>query len=328
MPTKESTNVTDEIVVDLFAGPGGWDTALRDHLQCPMPVVGIEWDAAACATRAAAGHATVQANVAAVRPRGNRGRGRVAGLIASPPCGPWSSAGRQQGLADPRGPLVWEPLAWAEQLLPDWIACEQVPAVVPIWGTMAHRLRELGYRTWYGVLNAADYGVPQTRERAILLARRGGAPVGPPLATHTRLRVEEDLFGGERLPWITMAEALGWGMTERPSVTVVGGAHRTGGHAPLDGGSGSRETLRRAKHDGLWIDGPADGQDGHGSVRLSVAEAGVLQSFRPDYPWQGTAQEQFLQVGNAVPPLLAAHLIHELAGWAWQSRELHLAVSA
>ena len=50
------------------------------------------------------------------------------------------------------------------------------------------------------------------------------------------------------------------------------------------------------------------------SVHITVAEAAILQSFRPDYPFHGTKTKQFLQVGNAVPPLLAAHVVSVATG--------------
>jgi DNA (cytosine-5)-methyltransferase 1 len=47
--------------------------------------------------------------------------------------------------------------------------------------------------------------------------------------------------------------------------------------------------------------------------RISVAEASVLQSFPPDYPWQGTRSRQYLHVGNAIPPLMAGAILQEIA---------------
>jgi DNA (cytosine-5)-methyltransferase 1 len=55
------------------------------------------------------------------------------------------------------------------------------------------------------------------------------------------------------------------------------------------------------------------------SVRITVEEAAVLQSFRPDYPWAGTQTARFRQVGDAVPPRLAMAVVGEATGIAWQA---------
>lgn len=55
------------------------------------------------------------------------------------------------------------------------------------------------------------------------------------------------------------------------------------------------------------------------AVRISVREAGILQSFPADYPWQGTVTKQFQQVGNAIPPLLAAHVLAAATGLPFSS---------
>lgn len=44
-------------------------------------------------------------------------------------------------------------------------------------------------------------------------------------------------------------------------------------------------------------------------IKITAQEAGVLQSFPADYPWQGNKGQTFSQIGNAVPPRLAAHLL-------------------
>lgn len=349
--------------------------------------------------------------------------------------------------------LVLEPLRWAIALRPKWIALEQVPPVLVLWEAMAEALRRVGYQTATGVLNAADYGVPQTRRRAILVARLGDDPVAMPAPTHDR----EATAGRAR--WVSMAAALGWGgenvdqpartlaghrsprwmhpssgddrrgrvvvpvvdpdrwevrdmrgagITERhgarpgrsldepaPTVRAGGGGHASPGWqlserqsngatraadepamtitASADNGNfrftlntgrdwkpgGTRDDAQQIDDDepaptfsstngrGWWLTRPATtvagdsriwppghkvnaddvrrlGADeaaerygdraGTQAIRLEVHHALVLQGFPAGYPVQGNRTEQFQQVGNAVPPPLAWHVIRAARG--------------
>lgn len=213
-------------VLDLYAGPGGWSEGLASlGLRC----VGLELDGDACRTRVAAGHATVRTDVTAYPPEPF---GAFAGIVASPPCQAFSAAGKREGIEDipslhdaiercrggwdadvldrewldARSPLVLEPLRWTWSVRPTWLACEQVPDVLPLWRHMADVLRAWGYDATALRLNSADYGVPQTRRRAFLLAHREGVRVARP--THAECP-EPGLFSTLQ-PWVSMADALGW----------------------------------------------------------------------------------------------------------------------
>lgn len=315
------------VILDLFAGPGGWSEGLRllGHRD-----VGVEWDAAACATRAAAGHLTIRASVPDLPCEPFAGK--VSGLIASPPCPTFSTAGKGEGrdelphllrfahaagtgwfdprvlhdYSDPRTPLVLEPLRWAHFLSPEWIALEQVPPVLPLWEAFAHVWQERGYSAWCGILNAANYGVPSTRERAFLLASRSAA-AAPPDPTHSP---QPTLFG-TTATWVSMQEALDW-------------------HGWLDRRNQSNGTPVRlipTDEPAPTLTGEAGGKsqwlvvepDGRRHVRLD--EELAIQGFRPDYPVAGTRQEQSKQIANAVPPLLAAHVLAVVLGLELPSEE-------
>ncbi|MFD7017478.1 DNA cytosine methyltransferase [Streptomyces sp. NPDC059928] len=403
------------IALDLFAGPGGWSHALT---VLGVRDIGLEWDEWACKTRAARGQLTIRTDVAMypVEPF----LGKTTGLIASPPCQAWSMAGKRLGLLDQ--PLVHQAVAdlatgrdTREQLLaacrdersllaaepmrylhalnqqgqPEWVAMEEVPDVLPLWRQYAAILRSWGFSVWTGILNAADYGVPQTRRRAILIASRTRTAEPPP-PTHAKAAEPESLFGPGRAQWVSMAEALGWGATDRPVPTVCAGGGPGGGPEPFP--SGSRKTLTDARDRGtwkpqttpaeaksprvkggsatppavreccgrgvpgracageagwswslrsnnqanatvrradepagtlffghranecVWVAEPALGDGGQEqpapeSIRITAQEAGLLQTFPADYPWAGNKGQQFSQIGNAVPPRLAAHLL-------------------
>jgi DNA (cytosine-5)-methyltransferase 1 len=224
-------------VLDLFAGAGGWEEALR---TLGLTALGVEIDSWACATARAAGHERLQADATVLDPNDFS---PVWGLIGSPPCQAYSTAGKGLGRADrplviacanelaaghdsravrlsecrdARSLLTVEPLRFALALKPTWIALEQVPAVLELWTLFAALLSSHGYQSAVGILSAERYGVPQTRKRAFLIASLDGL-VSLPDPTHRsynprRQDTPQDELGLE--PWVSMAEALGWTPSE------------------------------------------------------------------------------------------------------------------
>jgi DNA (cytosine-5)-methyltransferase 1 len=257
-------------VIDLFAGAGGWDVAGR---LLGIDFLGIEVDPIACATRRSAGLKTLQADVRLLD-IGDYSPCEI--LVASPPCQRFSSSSprrkivstlpynikrrtKWRGYSDQGEELVAVPIEWVGMLRPYAVAFEQVPAVLPIWEEHAARMGEWGYSTWTGVLNAADFGVPQDRPRAVLLASRVDE-VAPPARTERSATI---------YPTIVCNRRSAGGV-------IVGRSLKAGG------------------------------------VAVPFAQAGELQTFPLDYPWQGGVEAKSRQIGNAIPPLFAAAIIKAL----------------
>jgi DNA (cytosine-5)-methyltransferase 1 len=221
-------------IVDLFAGAGGWDEGLR---ELDYKTVGIDVDRWACATACAAGHKRIEADIAALDPEAFS---PVWGLLGSPPCQAYTNSGKKLGrldkphvvacahelaaghdtraehlaaCRDPRSLLTVEPLRWALALRPSWLALEQVPAVLELWSLFAGLLAAHGYQATAGVLSSEQFGLPQVRKRAYLVASLDGA-AELPAPTHRSFnpRRPDEVREDERdlLPWVSMADALGW----------------------------------------------------------------------------------------------------------------------
>lgn len=348
-------------IVEGFHGPGGWAEGRR-ILGLESRAVGMEWDATACATATAAGHTVIRCDVSQYPTAPFKGI--VTDKVDSSPCQAWSRAGKGLGLLDqplvhqavedlaagrdtraklrsacrdPRSILAAEPMRWHHDLRPETVLMEQVPDVLPLFQQYARILRSWGYSVWVGILNAADYGVPQTRRRAVLIGSRV-RDVTAPAPTHAE-NPADDLFGGRRFPWVSMADALDWPGGIR--INTRGERKTPGGNDfAADGPSWaltekarswwvlrqsarSNATIRRldqpaativaghARRDCQWEtlgEGPQQRRP------LALSEAAVLQAFRPDYPFQGSESKAFLQIANAIPPLLAAHVLSAATG--------------
>ena len=148
---------------------------------------------------------------------------------------------------------------------------------------MAEIFRREGYHVATGKLSAQQYGVPQTRKRAFLIARLD-REVSLAVPTHRPYKRCVGKHEGDQapLPWLSMADAIGWGMTHRPYPTIASGI--TGGpDREKVGGSGARKQIYVEKDAGRWIPNAAD------DARISMEEAAVLQSSPPRFPWQAPA---------------------------------------
>ena len=199
----------------LFAGAGGADIGLRAagfrHLAC------VEADAHACATLAAAGFPAVRAWIGDGPQPERQVRGQVQPplpvfrhdgapvdlLWASPPCQPYSRAGKQRGSKDKRD--GWPAtLAAIREVQPRWVVVENVVgSPAEVW---ADQIRGLYPHVTAWRANAVDWGLPSRRDRLYVVA--GPKPWTPPAPTHYGPDIPWLLRGGRR-PWNGFGDALG-----------------------------------------------------------------------------------------------------------------------
>ncbi|MBP1159816.1 DNA cytosine methyltransferase [Rhodococcus sp. PvR099] len=326
-----SFDLANPSIVDLFAGPGGLDVAAH---WLGVPVVGVEWDDDAYETRKAARLDTHHKDV---RDLGPWSVPKANVLAGGPPCQTFTVAGSGTGrkaldvvlalvemmeegreaevkdilanMEDERTGLVLEPLRWALKALDDErpyeaIVLEQVPAVRPVWDAYAAVLERKGYGVDVGVLRTEQFGVPQTRRRAILIARRG-REVKLPTATHRAFRKGVAQKEDSLLPWVSMGDVFG----PEKEFEVISN-YGTGGIPSARGRRKSTEPaftvtgkISRNRVIGL---GPSS------TGRFEPHHAGQLQTFPSNYPWRGKDWAQ--QVGNAIPPRLAVHVLASVLG--------------
>jgi DNA (cytosine-5)-methyltransferase 1 len=157
----------------------------------------------------------------------------------------------------------------------------------------------------------------------VLIARLDGLEATMPVPTHSRYYTREpDRLDEGVLPWVSMVDAVGWGFTRRPALTMTGHGilprHPTGQQQavmraadlgqftfrpPFDPGTALRDEDERGSLARRYV---------WGSMHASLEEAAVIQSYPADFPFYGGRSSVFLQIGNAVPPALARAILDHM----------------
>lgn len=245
------------VIVDLFCGGGGWLAAIQ---SLGLPEYGYEIDPDACATYKAAGGHVLRCDLIEYRQYRD-----CDGLVGSPPCQPYSKAGKQQGRNGKGGMLPLVCARWALVTQPKWVALEQVPGAASMFTRVAAMLSAHYHVTMYE-LHAEQYGVPQTRDRVILMAHKDAKPPRPE-PTHSRYHRHNPEKLDPGVPkWVSMAQALQWGMTERPGMAVTAGGTTSGGVEVF--GNGSRQIMGREIEGGRWVGFPRRADDRGDAIEI------------------------------------------------------------
>jgi DNA (cytosine-5)-methyltransferase 1 len=227
-------------------------------------------------------------------------------LAGGVPCPPFSIAGRQLGHLDERD-LFPEALRLISECVPRAVMIENVrglllPRFEEYRSTLNDRLSELGYVPEWRLVNAQDYGVSQSRSRAILIAMREADyywfewPKNvsyPPMTVGELLRDQMASAGWEGADtWAQVANSI--------APTIVGGSRKHGG--PDLGPSRARQAWANLGVDGNRIANEPPQAGFQGMPQLTVSMAALVQGFPEDWTITGRKTAAYRQVGNALPP--------------------------
>ena len=251
------------------------------------------------------------------------------------PCQPFSKQNLQKNISDPRRGLLTEFGRFVQAWLPDYIFIENVPGMQRIKGDdgplqgFTDLLTQMGYFYKIDVLPALWFGVPQTRERLVLLASRTPG-INLPDSTH----------GLDKVPFSTVQDWIGHlpslhageTHTDDPDHQAAALSDLNLHRISITPQGGGRESWPKD----LWLDCHRDhkghtdvygrlswskpaaglttrcisysnGRFGHPEQNraITVREAACLQTFPRDYAFKGNLNSRARQIGNAVPPLMA-----------------------
>lgn len=345
-------------VIDMFSGCGGMSVGFRAAnglAPTYRHIMAVDVDEVANKTyEANIGLKPMNESVASLRANKSRLRSliRASGrnekrplvLIGCAPCQGFSSHRNSEGQGDERNSLFVDFARIAANLRPAAVVIENVPELLTTkywpYVTEARRiLNASGYSVHLGVYNMADFGVPQERFRAVMLALpqpflplRGFLNRSQYRSVRTAIGALPKIRAGEICPTDPMHYSAGH---QESTLEVIRAVPKDGGSRPPDVGPPclvrARERQGRGAYDDVYgrlawdkpaititayARNPASGRfiHPHQDRGLSVREAALLQGFPKNYAFVGSLDERFRQIGNAVPPKFSSYLALYLLG--------------
>ncbi|WP_373530332.1 DNA cytosine methyltransferase [Nostoc sp.] len=281
--------------------------------------------------------------------------GEVDLVTGGPPCQPFSTAGKRGSVIDPRGSLFMDFIRIVKEVQPRFFLMENVRGLLS--APLRHRpinqrgkdypplksdeiagaalrvvlaeMKELGYNVVYNLLEAADYGVPQNRQRVVFIGSRDEEAATFPLAKYSK--------DGKNLPkWLTLRGAL-TGLVDAEPEFITYSESRLKFLRLLQAGQNWRnlpEELKKEAMGGAYNSGggkvgfyrrlswdkpsPTITTSPHQKATdmchpvelrsLSVRESAKIQTFPDDWVFYGSVTSKYKQIGNAVPVILAKEI--------------------
>ena len=353
-------------VVDFFSGCGGMSAGFAKRPMEFMIVGAVDKQVAKPGRGKSEGSSTrcnptyeanigvrpLEADLGQLEPREYRkqmglSRGDLDVLISCAPCTGFSQKNANNHLSDdPRNQLVRRTGIYVEELMPRYLVLENVKELLTgafkgHFIALRDHLQTLGYRVWAEVHDLSDYGLPQRRIRALIIARRDGPIVGPPLARSLPVTVRQtighlpELEAGQSDPLDPQHRSPGMSAAVLDRIRAI----------PRDGGSWadvmnsqsiSDSEKRRLLIPSMWRARPGSFPDVYGRLwwdrpavtivrecahvgngrythpeqdrLLTVREMSLLQGFPADYEFVGPLAARYNQIGDSVPPLISKQL--------------------
>ena len=335
--------------IELFCGCGGLSTGFLD--AGVKVVAGFDVDRRAIeaynynhAHRRSKGFVTDLGRATGEELLATAGISKIDFLIGGPPCQPFSIVGKRLGSADQRADMILHFVRLVRELNPKVVLFENVPNLSKIDGgrlfdKFVFDLQAQDYRICAKILAAADFGVPQVRRRLFAIGAKNCALTFPK-ETHG----ERDLLRKKPAPYMTARDVL----HDLPPAGDFGecGIYN---HEPTEHTSDMLSRLAKLEpgqresgsfHDRLHPNRPSytlrAGTGNFSPLRpihyeynrvITVRESARLQGFCDEFIWPDWIPrlQQYRQVGNAVPPPLAAVIARAIAsqlGWQRDARSL------
>ncbi|MCO4815327.1 MAG: DNA cytosine methyltransferase [Flavobacteriales bacterium] len=239
-------------------------------------------------------------------------------LIGGFPCQGFSVANTGRSKNDERNSLYLEFLRVLLDKKPKFFVAENVKGILSldkgaVFDLIISDFEKTGYNVKYKILNSADYGVPQKRERVIIIGTRRdlNISIDHPVPTHSRVSTLHNSLS----PWVSVGDAL-------ENIPDPDGDHNLVNHTyskfklKFNGYMGNRFIDPEKPAPTVTARGDSKGgvvvlHHPNNKRRMSVRELATVQSFPLNFKFSGTNSSAYRQIGNAVPPDMAEAIARE-----------------